>query len=60
MCEVMERYKQEAVTKANVNSIKFMITTFDATEDQILGNENYTKTEYNTAIKELAEESDEL
>lgn len=39
---------------------KYMIKTFGATEDQILGNENYTKTEYNTAIKKLEEEPYEL
>lgn len=60
----MERYEQKAaekaVTKANVESIKFMITTFGATEDQVLGNKNYSQTEYNTALKELSEERKSL
>lgn len=56
MCEVMEKYEQKAVTKANVDAIKFMITSFGATEAQILGNKNYSKTEYSIAIKELSEE----
>lgn len=64
MCEVMERYEQKAAKKAaekaiersNIDSIKYMITAFGATEDQVLGNKNYSKTEYNTALKELSEE----
>lgn len=56
MCEVMERYERKAIERSNVDSIKYMITTFGATEDQVLGNKNYSKTEYNTALKELSEE----
>ena len=62
--EVMERYEQKAAEKAiarsNVDSIKYMITTFGATEKQILGNKNYSKKEYNTALKELADEGKTL
>jgi len=64
VCEVMERYERKAAEKAiarsNVESIKYMITTFGATEDQVLGNKNYSKTEYNTALKELSEERKSL
>lgn len=64
VCEVMERYEQKAAEKAiarsNVDSIKYMITTFGATEKQILGNKNYSKKEYNTALKELADEGKTL
>lgn len=64
MCEVMERYEQKAAEKAiarsNVDSIKYMITTFGATEKQILGNKNYSKKEYNTALKEFADEGKTL
>ena len=56
VCEVMERYERKAIERSNVDSIKYMITTFGATEDQVLGNKNYSKTEYNTALKELSEE----
>lgn len=56
----MERYERKAAknatTKSNINSIKYMIMTFGASEEQILGNENYSKDEYDTALKELAEE----
>lgn len=64
VCEVMERYEQKAAEKAiarsNVDSIKYMITTFGATEKQILGNKNYSQKEYNTALKELADEGKTL
>ena len=64
VCKVMERYEQKAAEKAiarsNVDSIKYMITTFGATEKQILGNKNYSKKEYNTALKELADEGKTL
>lgn len=45
---------RKQLQRSNVDSIKYMITTFGATEKQILGNKNYSKKEYNTALKELA------
>ena len=44
MCEVMERYEQKAVTKANIDAIKFMITTLNASKEQIL--QQYSEYEY--------------
>lgn len=56
MCEVMERYEQKAaekaVTKANVESIKFMITTLNVSKEQIL--QQYSECEYNEALNELS------
>ena len=60
VCEVMERYEKKAIERSNVDSIKYIITTFGATEKQILGNKNYSKKEYNTALKELADEGKTL
>ena len=57
MCNVMEKYEKEAITRSNINSIKFMIKTFGATKEQVLGNKDYSEEEYHVAIKELAEES---
>lgn len=57
VCEVMEKYEQKAVTRSNINSIKYIITTFGASEEQVLGNKNYSKDEYDTALKELAAEN---
>ena len=53
MCEVMERYEEIAVRKANINAVKNMIKVFGATEEQIL--QIYTKEEYEQAVKELGE-----
>ena len=56
VCEVMERYEQKAaekaVTKANVESIKFMITTLNASKEQIL--QQYSEYEYREALNELS------
>ena len=56
VCEVMERYEQKAakkaVTKANVDAIKFMITTLNASKEQIL--QQYSEYEYNEALNELS------
>lgn len=52
MCEVMERYEQKAFTKANINAIKFMITTLNASKEQIL--QQYSEYEYNEALNELS------
>lgn len=57
VCEVMERYEQKAAEKAiarsNVDSIKYMITTFGATEKQILGNKNYSKRSITLPLRSL-------
>ena len=63
MCEVMEKYSKEAAEKAaekatkkaNITAIKNMIIRFHATKEVIL--EDYTESEYNTAIAELQSES---
>ena len=52
VCEVMEKYEQKAVTKANVESIKFMITTLNASKEQIL--QQYSEYEYREALNELS------
>ena len=52
MCEVMERYERKAATKANVESIKFMITTLNASKEQIL--QQYSEYEYREALNELS------
>ena len=54
VCEVMERYEQKAAEEANVDAIKFMITTWNASKDQIL--QQYSENEYNEALKELSNE----
>lgn len=63
VCEVMERYEQKAAEKAiarsNVDSIKYMITTFGATENKFWEIKLFQK-EYNTALKELADEGKTL
>ena len=51
VCEVMEKYEQKAVTKANVEAIKFMVTTLNASKEQIL--QQYSECEYNEALNEL-------
>lgn len=58
MCEVMERYEQKAVTKANINAIKFMITTLNASKEQIL--QQYSEYEYNEALNELSKNKREV
>lgn len=55
MCDVMEKYERKAVGEANVRAIKYMITTFNASKEQILG--KYSEEEYNLALRELEEES---
>ena len=67
MCEVMEQYSKKAAKKAykqgeeagqrqaNIAAIKNMIIRFQATREVIL--EDYTESEYNTAIAELQSES---
>lgn len=52
VCEVMERYEKKAVTKANIDAIKFMMTKWNASKDQIL--EQYSEDEYTEALKELS------
>ena len=52
VCEVMERYERKAVTKANVESIKFMITTLNVSKEQIL--QQYSEYEYREALNELS------
>lgn len=55
VCEVMERYSkkayQEGEQKANIAAIKRMLTRYHATKEEIL--EDYSESEYNTAIAEL-------
>ena len=63
MCEVMEQYSKKAYKQgeeagqrqANIAAIKNMIIRFQATKEVIL--EDYTESEYNTAITELQSES---
>ena len=71
MCEVMEQYSKKAYQQgeeagkeigkeigqrqANIAAIKNMIIRFQATKEIIL--EDYTESEYNTAIAELQSES---
>ena len=52
VCEVMEKYEQKAVTKANVEAIKFMVTTLNASKEQIL--QQYSEYEYREALNELS------
>ena len=60
MCEVMEKYEQkaaeraakEAAIKANVESIKFMITTLNVSKEQLL--QQYSEYEYREALNELS------
>ena len=52
VCEVMEKYEQKAVTKANVESIKFMITTLNVSKEQLL--QQYSEYEYREALNELS------
>ena len=59
MCDVMEKYERQAAAKAaakasneaNVKAIKYMITAFNASKEQILG--KYSEEEYYLALKEL-------
>lgn len=59
MCEVMEKYERQAAEKAsneaNVKAIKYMITAFNASKEQILG--KYSEEEYNLALRELEAEN---
>ena len=67
MCEIMRKYSEEVAEKAylqgeeagqrqaNIAAIKNMIIRFQATKEVIL--EDYTESEYNTAIAELQSES---
>ena len=67
VCEVMRKYSEEVAEKAyqqgeeagqrqaNIAAIKNMIIRFRATKEVIL--EDYTESEYNTAIAELQSES---
>lgn len=52
----MERYEQKAaekaVTKANVESIRFMITTLNVSKEQLL--QQYSEYEYREALNELS------
>lgn len=60
VCEVMEKYEQkaaeraakEAAIKANVESIKFMITTLNVSKEQLL--QQYSEYEYREALNELS------
>lgn len=52
VCEVMEKYEQKAIAKANVDAIKFMITTLNASKEQIL--QQYSEYEYHEALNELS------
>ena len=52
VCEVMEKYEQKAVTKVNVEAIKFMVTTLNASKEQIL--QQYSEYEYREALNELS------
>lgn len=52
VCEVMEKYEQKVVTKANVEAIKFMVTTLNASKEQIL--QQYSEYEYREALNELS------
>ena len=67
VCEIMRKYSDEAYKQgeeagkeigqrqANIAAIKNMIIRFRATKEVIL--EDYTESEYNTAIAELQSES---
>ena len=67
VCEIMKKYSDEAYKQgeeagkeigqrqANIDAIKNMIIRFQATKEVIL--EDYTESEYNTAIAELQPES---
>ena len=67
VCEIMRKYSEEVAEKAyqqgeeagqrqaNIAAIKNMIIRFRATKEVIL--EDYTESEYNTAIAELQSES---
>ena len=71
VCEIMRKYSEEVAEKAyqqgeeagkeigqrqaNIAAIKNMIIRFQATKEVIL--EDYTESEYNTAIAELQSES---
>ena len=67
VCEIMRKYSEEVAEKAyqqgeeagqrqaNIAAIKNMINRFHATKEVIL--EDYTESEYNTAIAELQSES---
>ena len=67
VCEIMRKYSEEVAEKAyqqgeeagqrqaNIAAIKNMIIRFRATKEIIL--EDYTESEYNTAIAELQSES---
>ena len=67
VCEIMRKYSDEAYKQgeeagkeigqrqANITAIKNMIIRFHATKEVIL--EDYTESEYNTAIAELQSES---
>ena len=67
VCEIMKKYSDEAYKQgeeagkeigqrqANIAAIKNMIIRFQATKEVIL--EDYTESEYNTAIAELQSES---
>ena len=71
VCEIMRKYSEEVAEKAyqqgeevgkeigqrqaNIAAIKNMIIRFQATKEVIL--EDYTESEYNTAIAELQPES---
>lgn len=67
VCEIMKKYSDEAYKQgeeagkeigqrqANIAAIKNMIIRFQATKEVIL--EDYTESEYNTAIAELQPES---
>ena len=67
VCEIMKKYSDEAYKQgeeagkeigqrqANIAAIKNMIIRFQATKEIIL--EDYTESEYNTAISELQSES---
>ena len=57
VCDVMEKYEEIAVEKANIKAVKNMIKVFQATKQQIL--QIYSETEYEQAVKELEEEEAE-
>ena len=57
VCDVMEKYEEIAVEKANIKAVKNMIKVFQATKQQIL--QIYSEKEYEQAVKELKEEEDE-
>ena len=54
VCDVMEKYEEIAVEKANIKAVKNMIKIFHATKQQIL--QMYSETEYEQAVRELEEE----